>query len=269
MTPLDIDSRFSLTDNDIAFFRANGFVRLKRALSPDVLAYYGDEITRQVIELNTLHLPMAERTTYQKAFLQIMNIWRHSDVVREFVFGKRLARIAAELMGAKGVRVYHDQALYKEAGGGFTPWHADQFYWPVSSEKICTAWIPLQATPPEMGPLAFASQSHNFTFGRDLAISDESEAKIERALIEQHFPYVDDPFELGEVSFHYGWTFHRADANTTSQPRKVMTIIYMDAEMRLKAPENSNQQNDWDSWCPGAKIGEVISTPMNPVIYHA
>src|SRR5436853_4072012 len=135
MTRLDIDSRYSLTGNDIASFRANGFVRLKQVLSPDVLAYYGAEITRQVLELNTLHLPMAERTTYQKAFLQIMNIWRQSDLVREFVFGKRLARIAAELMGTNGVRVYHDQALYKEAGGGFTPWHADQFYWPVSSEK--------------------------------------------------------------------------------------------------------------------------------------
>jgi len=120
-----------------------------------------------------------------------------------------------------------------------------------------------------MGPLAFAAGSHRFTFGRELPISDDSEAMIERALTEQHFPYIDDPFELGEVSFHYGWTFHRADANTTNQPRRVMTIIYMDAEMRLKAPENSNQQNDWDTWCPGARVGDVINTPLNPVIYRS
>ena len=44
----------------------------------------------------------------------------------------------------EGVRVYHDQALNKEPGGGYTPWHCDGYYWPVKSEKIVTAWVPLQ-----------------------------------------------------------------------------------------------------------------------------
>ena len=30
--------------------------------------------------------------------------------------------------------------------------------------------------------------------------------------------------------------------------RKVMTIIYMDKGMRLKAPTNSGQENDWKTW---------------------
>ena len=49
--------------------------------------------------------------------------------------------------------------------------------------------------------------------------------------------------------------------------RKVMTIIYMDEEMRLKAPENENQHNDWQTWCPGAAVGQIIDTPLNPVLY--
>jgi hypothetical protein len=49
--------------------------------------------------------------------------------------------------------------------------------------------------------------------------------------------------------------------------RKVMTIIYMDSNMRLKAPENNNQQNDWYTWCPGAIIDEIIETPLNPLVY--
>ena len=59
----------------------------------------------------------------------------------------------------RGVRMYHDQALYKEAGGGITPWHADQYYWPLETDKTITAWIPLQATPLEMGPLEFSAGS--------------------------------------------------------------------------------------------------------------
>ena len=50
----------------------------------------------------------------------------------------------------KGVRIYHDQALYKEPGGGCTPWHADGYYFPLSSEKILTAWVPLQPVPKTM-----------------------------------------------------------------------------------------------------------------------
>ena len=267
--PYDIDSPYSLTEASIRSFQANGFVKLKDVLSPESITHYGREITRKVVELNTMHLPMAERTTYQKAFLQIMNLWQQGGDCREFVFGRRLARLAAQLMGTHGVRLYHDQALYKEAGGGFTPWHADQFYWPLASEKCCTVWIPLQRTTLDMGPLAFAARSHRFAVGRDLPISDASEAEIEKALTRQNFPYANEPFDLGEVSFHYGWTFHRADGNTTDTPRHVMTIISMDADMVLKSPENPNQEADWHTWCPGARVGYVIDTPLNPVLYAA
>jgi ectoine hydroxylase-related dioxygenase (phytanoyl-CoA dioxygenase family) len=212
---------------------------------------------------------MEQRNTYQKAFLQVMNLWTKSEVVKEFVMSPRLGRIAAELMGTHGVRMYHDQALYKEASGGFTPWHADQQYWPLTTPQTCTAWIPLQATPAEMGPLAFSMRSHLVQMGRDLEISDESEKKISKLLLEEKLPMDETPFELGEVSYHYGWTFHRAGPNTSGATRKVMTIIYMDQDMRLAPPKNKYQQNDWDSWCPGAKIGEVVNTPLNPVIYTA
>jgi ectoine hydroxylase-related dioxygenase (phytanoyl-CoA dioxygenase family) len=181
--------------------------------------------------------------------------------------GKRLARIATDLLGTTGVRLYHDQALYKEQGGGFTPWHADQYYWPLASEDCCTAWIPLQKTSLEMGPLAFSAKSHQFSYGRELKISDESEVKLQEALKNAQFDYVAEPFDLGEVSFHYGWTFHNAGPNTTEKPREVMTIIYIDEHMRLKKPVNDNQKIDRDVWCPGVKVGEVIASDLNPVIY--
>jgi len=269
MTPtssFDIDSHYSLTPEEVDFYRTHGFIKLKEVLAPDVLAYYSREISAKVQELNEQHLPLEQRGTYSKAFLQVMNLWRHSEIVREFVFGKRLARIAAELMEVSGVRIYHDQALYKEAGGGITPWHADQYYWPVSSDKTVTAWIPLQAIPKNMGPLAFSPGSQRLKFGRDLEIGDESEIKLSEAL--KSIPIVDEPFDLGEVSFHAGWTFHRAGANTSDRAREVMTIIYIDEAMRLIEPRNKNQRTDWATWCPEAKVGEIIDTPLNPVIWN-
>lgn len=266
---LDIDTHHPLTDDQIARFRRDGYVKLKHVLSPEVIEHYGKVITAEVHRLNTMHLPLEQRDTYSKAFLQVMNIWTKNDTVKEFCFGKKLARMAAELMGVKGVRLYHDQALYKEPAGGITPWHADQYYWPLSSPNTVTVWIPLQATPMELGPLGFSIGSHRFEAGRELGISDESEKVISRSLKDHNYPLDDTPFDLGEVSFHYGWTFHRAGPNTSDRPRAVMTIIYMEDGIRLTAPRHKNHQLDWDTWMPGVKIGEPAASPLNPLVYSA
>lgn len=262
-----LDEPYSLTGKQIDFYRENQFIKLKQVFTPAVLEYFGAAISQKVQELNTQHLPIEQRSTYDKAFLQIMNLWTKSEVVKQFVFSKRLARIAAELMGVSGVRMYHDQALFKEPGGGFTPWHADQYYWPLANDNTVTAWIPLQSTPLEMGPLEFSAKSFQLHGGRELKISDESEEIISKKLRISDFEQIVEPFDLGEVSFHSGWVFHRAGPNNTRQMRQVMTVIYMDENMRLKAPENPNQQNDWDTWCPGAGIGKLIDTPINPVLF--
>ncbi len=264
-TVLDIDSPYPLSSEQIGFYRENGYVRLKNVFSREVLEYYQRAISSKVAELNTQQVPMEKRGVYEKAFLQIMNLWTKSDVVKEFVSGKRLGRIAAELMGCKGVRLYHDQALYKEPGGGITPWHADQYYWPVNSDRTITAWTPLQETPLEMGPLAFAPGSYKIETGRDLEIGDDSEQKIQRSL--KAYPIHENAFELGEVSFHSGWTFHRAGANATERPREVMTVIYVDQDIRLVEPKNKDQRNDRERWCPGVEIGDVLNSPLNPVLY--
>ena len=188
-------------------------------------------------------------------------------MVKELIFSKRIAKIAADLMEVNGVRLYHDQALFKEGGGGITPWHADQYYWPLQTDKTVTAWIPLQATPLEMGPLEFSAGSQVIVEGRELEIGDESETVIQNKLRVTDFKHVIEPFDVGEISFHSGWVFHRAGANVTEEMRKVMTIIYMDKDMLLKNPENKNQIHDWNTWCPGAAIGEIINSPINPILY--
>ena len=208
---------------------------------------------------------MEERTLYGKAFLQVMNLWTHSEIVKQFVLGKRLARIAAELMGTRGVRLYHDQALFKEPGGGITPWHADQYYWPVDSDKTITAWVPLQDTPLELGPLAFAPGSFRIETGRHLEIGEESERQLQRSL--KSYPIEESPFALGDVSFHSGWTFHRAGPNKTKSPREVMTVIYIDQDIHLTEPKNKHQQADRETWAPGVEVGKIVNSPLNPLLY--
>ena len=232
-----------------------------------MVTYFEPEITATVIELNTMHLPMEQRSTYNKAFLQVIDLWRHSQRAKEFVFAERFARIAADLLGVEGVRLYHDQALYKEAGGGITPWHADQYYWPLSTDRCVTIWAPLQETPIGMGPLTFAAGSHRFEYGRDLAISDESEAAMQVALTAEKLPVVEEPYELGDVSYHLGWTFHHASPNTSAVARRVMTVIYMDADMPMGVPANDGQRAVLER--TGLSPGEVPDSSIKPMLYSS
>ena len=258
---------YALSVEQIDFYQKNRFIKLKQVFDEATIAFFNEAIGNRVALMNKENTPLEQRSTYGKAFLQLFNLWKEDELVKEFVFSKRMAKIASDLMQVNGVRIYHDQALFKEGGGGITPWHADQYYWPLETDKTVTAWIPLQATPLELGPLEFSAGSHQIVEGRDLEIGDESEIVIQQKLKVTNFEHVIEAFDLGEISFHSGWVFHRAGANTTNDMRKVMTVIYMDKDMVLKNPENKNQINDWHTWCPGATIGEIINTPLNPILY--
>jgi hypothetical protein len=87
---------------------------------------------------------------------KVGGLWRHGGLAQLFSFSRRLAGIAADLMQTDGTLLHHDQALFKEPGGGHTPWHCDQQYWPLDadSERPATScWVPLVDCPLEMGPL--------------------------------------------------------------------------------------------------------------------
>lgn len=152
MNDKQIDEPFQVSEEAIAFYQKNKFIKLKNVFNAETLAYYGEAISKKVAEINTQDKPLEQRDTYGKAFLQIFNLWREDETCKEFVLSKRLGHIATQLLQTKGVRLYHDQALFKEARGGITPWHADQYYWPLASDKTITVWIPLQEVPLEMGP---------------------------------------------------------------------------------------------------------------------
>lgn len=287
-----LDAPYALRDEQIERYRADGYLRLKDALPPKLVAALEPEITAPVRSwslegfLEQIRADAGEAAlqklaagnrkrpedstarTYQRAFTQRINLWRQSAAVERLVRSRRLAAIAAGLMGVEGVRLYHDQALYKEAHGGHTPWHADQFYWPLSSDHTITVWIPLQAVTAAMGPLGFARGSH-LTLreaASELAISDASEALLAERL--RGYEIDDAPFDLGEVSFHSGWTCHRADPNRTAQTRAAFTIIYMDSAIRMIEPQHRNHELDAALWLPGVAPGDNAASPLNPILYE-
>ena len=83
------------------------------------------------------------------------------------------------------MRLYHDQALFKEPGGGRTPWHQDQFYWPFDSGDTITMWMPLVDVAPEVGSMRFVAGSHRLGHVSGESISDESDREVSALIAER------------------------------------------------------------------------------------
>src|ERR1700753_3115900 len=177
-----------VSGESIKEFTEKGHTLIKNILSPEEIAFYRPVIVSAAERYNTEKRKMQDRDTYGKAFLQIMNLWRVDEGVKKFVMAKRLGKIAADLMGVENVRIYHDQALFKEAGGGPTPWHQDQYYWPIDTKNSITMWIPLVDIDIEMGMLTFASGSYKEGSIFNFEISDESEDAFNNYVKEHNFP---------------------------------------------------------------------------------
>lgn len=259
-----LDKTISIAPEQIAAFRKNGHTLTRNIISLEELAPYRKAILEAAEKFNTEKRKMEDRDTYGKAFLQIMNLWTRDEVVKKFVMAKRFGKIAADLLGVKNVRIYHDQALFKEAGGGPTPWHQDQYYWPLDTHNTVTMWMPLIDINVDMGMLTFASGSHHSGFALNKEISDESEQDFDDIVAQKKYPVTRaEVMKAGDATWHYGYTIHKAPGNNSDKMREVMTIIYLADGAKIKQPENQWQENDHKTWLKSKEVGTLADSELN------
>lgn len=245
-----------------------GWTLVRGLASSKEVAKGRKEISAAVNRLANDHPPLSERDTYGKAFLQVTNLWRQYPGVKEFIFNKSFAQAAADLLGVARVRLYHDQALFKEPGGGPTPWHQDMYYWPLATEMAVTMWMPLVDVTADMGLMRFAEGSHKDLHRTDLEISDESDSYYSRFVSENGYSISGpDSMTAGDATFHLGRTIHSAGPNLNAdQIRKVMTVIYIPDGTRIAKPANQHQQADLGAFLGGRRPGELADSEMNPIM---
>lgn len=118
--PSGIDSTVEIDARTISGFQSNGHAVVRGLASGDEIAAFRPTLEALVARMTSRAPPIADRDTYGKAFLQAHNLWTRDEAARRFVFSARFAKAAADLMQVSGVRLYHDQALFKEPGGGHT-----------------------------------------------------------------------------------------------------------------------------------------------------
>ena len=120
--------RLDIDRSAIDAFARDGFVVVENALDADELETWrdivGDAVAKRLDAqdgLNNQH-PDAD-AFYAKVFTQAMRLGDTHDGIRGLISDPALGKLAATLVGADAVRMWHDQALVKPPHGNQTTWH--------------------------------------------------------------------------------------------------------------------------------------------------
>jgi len=254
----------TLTTQHVDDFRRDGFVVVPGLLSADELRRYGSAVDDAVARRSRADTrTLAQKSRYEQSFTQCQNLWEDSPDVRPLTFHPRVAETAARLLGVGAVRLWHDQALYKEPGGRETDPHQDQPYWPIVETKTVTAWIPFDGSTVASGAMGYLPGSHRlglrefvniFTGNDDDPLARQELAGIRPAWVE---------VPAGAVAYHHGLTFHLARPNTTATVRRVHTVIYFaDGSTRGEGrfPHPAVER-------AGIPMGAVIASDVTPLAW--
>jgi ectoine hydroxylase-related dioxygenase (phytanoyl-CoA dioxygenase family) len=215
----------SLSPDLIDAYRRDGSVHIRGLLPTADMAALAAPVDEGVARRKALDTrPLAEKSLYEQSFIQCMYLWEDSPGVRPLMFHPVLGEAVGALLGAEQVRLWHDQALYKEPGGRETDAHQDHAYWPIAEDDTITAWIPLTEIDEDIGWMGYVPGSH---LGEIEFIDIWRKPGSGATLMErQSAAPVFVPCVPGDVIFHHGRTVHLAKPNRSQRMRAVYTAIY-------------------------------------------
>ena len=261
----EMAENYPLTNDQIFFFRKNGFIKLKKVFSPGAVL----KLRAELINLLKKEFDVDPDKGAHDRFLSLEMTWPKNALLRAYVLSPRLGQISANLLGVPSIRLYHDNVLAKQSGCGRTPWHFDDHHFPLDTNDVVTAWVPAQPTPIEMGPLSFAypldvhKLVNNVSFEKTGAGYDRGVSEV---FAKNGVRVNETPFELGEVSFHHNLNFHTASRNSTNLSRVVLAnTYYRDGARVINSP--TMVSGDWQKFMPNVKPGEVAASPLNPICW--
>jgi len=259
-----LSSPFNITEQNIKTFQKNGFIKLKNVFKPNAV----QALRTEILSLLTKTFEDYDKSKKNR-FLSLEMMWLESALIKEFVLSSRIAKICADLLSVKRIRLYHDNALVKESGCGRTPWHYDDHHFPLATNDVITVWIPAQAIPIEMGPLTFAKPIEAYKLVKDIKFSEfdtSYDKEIRNVFKTKEISVVEEPFELGEVSFHHNLSFHTASGNKTNQSRIVLANTYFADGARV-VDNPTMISGDWKKFIPDTDPGEIVSSNLNPICW--
>ena len=156
-----------LTSEQIASYRENGFLIIEDFLNESELETWRSAVDEAVSLRDRNRLPegsyhLARKVTAddEAVFRQRINLWMDHVGVRALMLDGRLGKMAADLEGVDGIRIWHDQVLTKLPWANPTTWHQDNTKWSFASEHAITIWVALDEVTVQNGCMFFMPGSH-------------------------------------------------------------------------------------------------------------
>ncbi len=232
MTPTLPAPTVTLTEDQIAFFRDNGYLSLPAITTPE-------EVTRLRVVYDELFASQAGRADGNQfdlagtdedgkpaALPQILNPRRYAPELACTLYEANAHVVAQQLLGPDA-SFTGDHAIFKPAGSGApTPWHQDEAYWnPALHYNNLSFWMPLQEATPENGCMEFVPGSQKMEIVPHQSIGGDTRVHgLEVAADVDVSGAVPCPLPPGGVTIHGGRTLHHAGPNTSTVPRRAYII---------------------------------------------
>jgi len=267
-----------VTSDQIARYRRDGFLVIENFLTPSELAEWRSAVEEAIEERDGIKIPGTSIKTgqddginpdtdyYANVFDQLINLWQTNARVRKLMLSPELGKVATLLSGATGIRIWHDQALFKRPWANPTALHLDVPYWSFSSPDAISIWVALDDATYENGCLYFLPGTHKKTSYRDIGIQKNMKAIFavypELASVEA----LAVPMRAGSASFHNGLCIHGAGANMTPRSRRAMTCAYMPEGATFNGQKNVLP----DEYLNTLSIGDPLNNDrQNPLLWPA
>jgi ectoine hydroxylase-related dioxygenase (phytanoyl-CoA dioxygenase family) len=257
-----------LTKRQIKQYQDNGFIVIEDFLAPKELAHWRtvteDAVQQRLAERNGLTNQNNPDAYYAQVFTQCIRLADTHAGMAELMLDPRLGEVAGKLAGVSGIRIWHDQALFKPPYGNPTAWHLDNPYWSFYSPNAISIWVALDDATLANGCLWYLPGTHktarydNSGIGENLR--DLFKVYPEWASLEACAA----PARAGSAVFHNGLVAHGAGANMTPRPRRAMTCAYMPDGSTFNGQKNVLPEDYFRS----LKLGDVIDDPRQvPLIW--
>ena len=231
-----IDRMPTITDADVRTYRERGYWISPKLFSDDQIAATREAIFRlmrgEKDGQSNGWFNLQPIDPAAKNLKQWVNAWWVSFGVRRAVLSPVVGYVASRLMQVDGIRLMHDQAIYKPGLGanpdaehrdvGNFGWHQDYAYWDyVNTDNLCTVWVALQDTDLSNGAMRTLVGSHRWGYDPKSKIQTQDLAGFKQRCEAEGKPWIDEPCVLkaGQASFHHALTYHGSGPNLSDQPR--------------------------------------------------
>lgn len=201
---------------------------------------------------------------YAQVFTQCVRLADTHAGMAELMLDPRLGKLAAELAGVDGIRIWHDQALIKPPYGNPTAWHLDVPYWSFSSRDALSIWVALDDATQANGCLWYIPGSHRTARFENVGIG-HNQRDLFRVYPEwAELEAIPAACAAGSAVFHNGLTAHGAGCNMTPRARRAMTCAYMPDGCAFNGQQNVLPDECFHS----LSVGDVLNNEQqNPLIY--